>query len=366
MLKAIFEPYYIDIFHKFGEVTSKIPAGTILMKDTTNAEYVKVSNGTDFWGVLSQDLYPDPGSEYIKPYNDHRAYSGDQVGIYHKGMFETDQFVVSYEVDDQVNAEGSVEVGEVEVSITGEADEAYHNVKVVFEGEGSSDAAAWDDGVLTITLKDAETYTKTDIGTLITGAEATGAIGSFTVVTPSDDTTLTAGEYSFEITTNLGDGDVVTIAGTAYTAGEDFEVGADIDATATALAGAISGDYTASSTLGVITLTETTASGVDLDAEAITIAGATGATGTAPEGVTTLTVDFKGNLTGEDLAGAEIVLRCVFLEIPYAPGADLYVTSKGKFTNILEEGDAATETSGKVKVGKIVKQEGNKLTVKLG
>ncbi len=155
MLKAIFEPYYIDIFHKFGEVTSKIPAGTILMKDTTNAEYVKVSNGTDFWGVLSQDLYPDPGSEYIKPYNDHRAYSGDQVGIYHKGMFETDQFVVSYELD----------------------------------------------------------------------------------------------------------------------------------------------------------------------------------------GTT---------------------------EIPYIPGADLYVTSEGKFTNILEEGEAATETSGKVKVGKIVKKEGNKLTVKLG
>ena len=259
MLKAIFEPYYIDIFHKFGEVTSKIPAGTILMKDTTNAEYVKVSNGTDFWGVLSQDLYPDPGSEYIKPYNDHRAYSGDQVGIYHKGMFETDQFVVSYEVDDEVDAEGSVVVGEAEVSITGEADEAYHNVKVIFEGEGSSDAAAWDDGVLTITLKDAETYTKTDIGILITDA-----------------------------------------------------------------------------------------------------------TGTAPEDVTTLTVDFEGGLTGEELAGAEIVLKCVFVEIPYTPGADLYVTSKGKFTNTFEEGEAATETSGKVKVGTIVKQEGNKLTVKLG
>jgi len=261
MLKAIFEPYYIDIFHKFGEVTSKIPAGTILMKDTTNAEYVKVSNGTDFWGVLSQDLYPDPGSEYIKPYNDHRAYSGDQVGIYHKGMFETDQFVVSYEVDDEVDAEGSVVVGEVEVSITGEADEAYHNVKVVFEGAGSSDAAAaWNEGVLTITLKDAETYTKTNIGALITGA-----------------------------------------------------------------------------------------------------------TGTAPDGVTTLTVDFEDDLTGEDLAGAEIVLKCVFVEVPYTPGADLYVTSEGKFTNILEEGEAAaTETSGKVKVGKIVKKEGNKLTVKLG
>ena len=254
MLKAIFEPYYIDIFHRFGEVTSKIPAGTILMKDTTNAEYVTVSNGTDFWGVLSQDLYPDPGSEYIKPYNDHRAYSGDRVGIYHKGMFETDQFVVSYEV-----AEGSGVVGGVEVSITGKADEAYHNVEVVFKGGGSSDAAAWNEGVLTITLRDAGTYTKADIDTLITRA-----------------------------------------------------------------------------------------------------------TGTAPEGVITLTVDFEGNLAGEALAGEEIVLKCVFVEIPYVPGADLYVTSEGKFTNILEKGDAATETSGKVKVGKIVKKEGNKLTVKLG
>lgn len=260
MLKAIFEPYYIDIFHKFGEVTSKIPAGTILMKDTANAEYVKVSNGTDFWGVLSQDLYPDPGSEYIKPYNDHRAYSGDQVGIYHKGMFETDQFVVSYEVDDQVEAKGSTVVGEAEVSITGKANEAYHNVKVVFEGGGSSAAAAWSEGTLTVTLEDAVAYDQDDINSLIAAAT----------------------------------------------------------------------------------------------------------TGTAPEGVTTLTIDFEDDLTGEDLAGAKIVLECVFVEIPYVPGADLYVTSEGKFTNILEEGEAATETSGKVKVGKIVKKEGNKLTVKLG
>ena len=92
----------------------------------------------------------------------------------------------------------------------------------------------------------------------------------------------------------------------------------------------------------------------------------TGVTDTAPEDVTTLTVDFEGDLTGEDLAGVEIVLKCVFVEVPYTPGADLYVTSKGKFTNISEEGEAATETSGKVKVGTIVKQEGNKLTVKLG
>ena len=262
MLKAIFEPYYIDIFHKFGEVTSKIPAGTILMKDTTNAEYVKVSDGTDFWGVLSQDLYPDPGSEYIKPYNDHRAYSGDQVGIYHKGMFETDQFVVSYEVDDGVAASGTTTVDDVEVTIEGDESAVYNGVVISFAGGAEENAAAavWSDGTLTVTLEDAVAYDEEDVNNLIAAA-----------------------------------------------------------------------------------------------------------TGAAPEDVETLTVDFEGNLTGEDLAGAEIVLECVFVEIPYIPGADLYVTSEGKFTNILEEGEAAaTETSGKVKVGKIVKKEGNKLTVKLG
>ena len=46
------------------------------MKDTTNAEYVRYRMEQTS-GVLSQDLYPDPGSEY-QAYNDHRAYSGEQ------------------------------------------------------------------------------------------------------------------------------------------------------------------------------------------------------------------------------------------------------------------------------------------------
>lgn len=94
MIKVRFEPHYIDIFHriKLGNGVTKLNAGTILMKDTTNAEYVKVSNGNSVWGVLSQDVYVSPGNEYALPYNDHRAYNGDFVGIYHEGMFETDQF----------------------------------------------------------------------------------------------------------------------------------------------------------------------------------------------------------------------------------------------------------------------------------
>ena len=107
----------------------------------------------------------------------------------------------------------------------------------------------------------------------------TGAIGNFTVGTSSDDTTPTAGVYSFEITTNLADGDVVTIAGKDYTAGEDFEVGDDIEATAAALAAVITGGYTATAAAGVITLTEETPSGVDLNAGDITIARSGGGGG---------------------------------------------------------------------------------------
>jgi len=94
VIKVRFEPHYIDIFHriKLGNGVRKLNAGTILMKDTANAEYVTVSDGTAVWGVLSQDVYVSPGNEYALPYNDHRAYDGDFVGIYHEGMFETDQF----------------------------------------------------------------------------------------------------------------------------------------------------------------------------------------------------------------------------------------------------------------------------------
>lgn len=94
MIKVRFEPHYIDIFHriKLGEGVTKLNAGTILMKDATDPSVVKASTGSAVWGVLSQDVYVSPGNEYALPYNDHRAYDGDFVGIYHEGMFETDQF----------------------------------------------------------------------------------------------------------------------------------------------------------------------------------------------------------------------------------------------------------------------------------
>ena len=125
MIKVRFEPHYIDIFHriKLGDGVTKLNAGTILMKDATDPNVVTASDGSAVWGVLSQDVYVSPGNEYALPYNDHRAYDGDFVGIYHEGMFETDQFVetdtynpgatVYVSENGKFAASGSVPVGKV-------------------------------------------------------------------------------------------------------------------------------------------------------------------------------------------------------------------------------------------------------------
>lgn len=89
MLNVVYEPSYIDIFHKI-DTNVEVPAGTILMKK--DGDTVKVSDGTAVWGVLSQDVFINPGNRFALPYNAHEAYAGDYVGIYHDGMFETDQF----------------------------------------------------------------------------------------------------------------------------------------------------------------------------------------------------------------------------------------------------------------------------------
>jgi len=124
MIKVRFEPHYIDIFHriKLGDGVTKLNAGTILMKDATDPNVVTASNGSAVWGVLSQDVYVSPGNEYALPYNDHRAYDGDFVGIYHEGMFETDQFedgtytpgaTVYVSSNGKFAASGTVAVGKV-------------------------------------------------------------------------------------------------------------------------------------------------------------------------------------------------------------------------------------------------------------
>ena len=94
-LKAIFEPAHIDIFHRVpGDITAPIAAGTFVMKDEDDAELVEVSDGTAFWGILSQDVYLNPGDKFTLPHMNFEAYPGDQVGIYTEpGYFKTDQYV---------------------------------------------------------------------------------------------------------------------------------------------------------------------------------------------------------------------------------------------------------------------------------
>lgn len=95
MLKARFEGAFIDIFHKITDnVTEHIPAGTLVMKDPASpADTVKVSDGTAVWGILSQDVYLNPGQKFLLPFNNFEGYPGDHVGLYTTdGYFETDQF----------------------------------------------------------------------------------------------------------------------------------------------------------------------------------------------------------------------------------------------------------------------------------
>lgn len=102
MLKAVFEDTRIDIFHRMETETTVIPSGTFVMKDPADAEKVVVSDGTKVWGVLSQNVFPLPLQRTFQPFNDFEAYSGDPVGIYHEGYYETDQFVGDTFVPGQV------------------------------------------------------------------------------------------------------------------------------------------------------------------------------------------------------------------------------------------------------------------------
>ncbi|SFJ45569.1 flagellin [Halobacillus dabanensis] len=82
----------------------------------------------------------------------------------------------------------------------------------------------------------------------------------------------TAGQYSFDLS-GVNDGDAITIDGTEYTAGAtgDFAVGADDAETASNLASAIGGNYSASVSGTTITLTEDTPSGSDLTSGDLTM-----------------------------------------------------------------------------------------------
>ena len=95
MLKIVYEPAHIDMFHVFDpEAAAVTEAGLFVMKDRTDAKVVKVSDGTDVWGILGQPVYPDPGNKVTRPYNNFEAYVGDVVAVYTEdGYFETDQFV---------------------------------------------------------------------------------------------------------------------------------------------------------------------------------------------------------------------------------------------------------------------------------
>lgn len=89
--------------------------------------------------------------------------------------------------------------------------------------------------------------------------------------------TADAGVYSLDVMTNLANGDTFNFGGVSLVAGTDFTVGADADATETAIAAALNteGTYSADASSGSLVITESTASGGGIPTASVTGAGAT-------------------------------------------------------------------------------------------
>jgi len=115
-------------------------------------------------------------------------------------------------------------------------------------------------------------------GTLTITERAGKADGSSLDATVTGANPPTPGEYSFDLTANLAAGESITIGSVTLTEGTDFTAGADVEATATAIAAALTeeGTFTASATGSTIQLTEVTPSGNDLTDADITITTASG------------------------------------------------------------------------------------------
>lgn len=89
MLRAKIE----GILNPYQRMDEVAPAGRIVMLDSANAGKVKVSDGHDAFGILSQDVVGKPANGYKSPV-DSTAWPGEKVGVYHGGgIYETDQFV---------------------------------------------------------------------------------------------------------------------------------------------------------------------------------------------------------------------------------------------------------------------------------
>lgn len=86
---------YEGTLSAFFRIGTPATAGQVVMLDPDNPGMVKVSDGTDAYGFLAQDVKDTPAGEY-RPLVGEVAYvdSRDGVGVYTGGgVYYTDQFV---------------------------------------------------------------------------------------------------------------------------------------------------------------------------------------------------------------------------------------------------------------------------------
>ena len=186
----------------------------------------------------------------------------EQLGVFTFSITEAFGEGDVVEIGGVTIAAGSGLAINTDTAITAEAQAAAILIALEADGTFSSQYAVVDnhDGTLTITEKPGE------------------ADGSSLDATVTGANPPTPGEYSFDLTANLAAGESITIGSVTLTEGTDFTAGADVEATATAIAAALTeeGTFTASATGSTIQLTEVTPSGNDLTDADITITTASG------------------------------------------------------------------------------------------
>lgn len=88
-LKAKFE----GILNPFFKIDETAYAGQVAMLDDSKEGFVKVSDGTEAYGFLAQDVLDVPEDKY-RPLVGELAYKGGLVGVYTDGgVYYTDQYV---------------------------------------------------------------------------------------------------------------------------------------------------------------------------------------------------------------------------------------------------------------------------------
>ena len=283
--------------------------GTTAQGDTNNTAEITIAGGGDL--AVTNDAVTTPGVTF-------------DAGT---------QGTTSFTITTALGAGDTFDVAGQTITVY--ADDAALAAASDTFGISLESAATADDQAAAIRAMTFSDRTTSGADATVTISQDTNGTGDVTGATAVSGPGATQGVYSFELTTNLEAGESITVGSVTLVEGTDFNAGVSTDATATAIAAALTteGTYSASATGSTITATEATASGTDLTSGDISVAGPGGG-------------GFAANLqiganTGQSFALDMSDMRAAALEVTGTAGGTIVidsVTANYTATNVSTDG----------------------------